>query len=394
MQALREKFFIRLFNSLFESEEQFNLQCKELGLDFSSDGWVVAFCKIMEPENQPSNEQWLKLCTSVVQMSQDTISSILPCYVTVLDFHHFAIVFCLESEHLTAQNTLLPDILTRVSKNLRNYFSINLKIAVGTPAAAPKQIGISYYAAKQRFHDLKNDQNIIFCEKDSNGRTDNDLSIIQSFRNEIRRAFEELNVTALYDTITKVAEELLSRPDLHIQAMDTATNILYMVNSLLPDGKKIIADIFSDSPDGYYSLYRLTSVNGIANWLIKLRDGCCSILQNQNQNYRQKTVAMVQSYIKKNLSIKLTLNEVAAVFNLSPNYLSQLFSKYADEGFVEYINKERILASKRMMAKEDGKIYEIAEALGYENAFYFSRVFKKVEGISPREYLHKLERDN
>ena len=45
------------------------------------------------------------------------------------------------------------------------------------------------------------------------------------------------------------------------------------------------------------------------------------------------------------------------------------------------------------MASTDLKIYEISERLGFESAFYFSKVFKKIEGVSPRTYLHKLRDD-
>lgn len=74
---------------------------------------------------------------------------------------------------------------------------------------------------------------------------------------------------------------------------------------------------------------------------------------------------------------------MAAVFNFSPNYLSQLFGKYGDSGFVEYITETRIAAAKEMLEQGDLKVYEIAEKLGYESAFYFSKVFKKVTGLSP-----------
>ena len=73
---------------------------------------------------------------------------------------------------------------------------------------------------------------------------------------------------------------------------------------------------------------------------------------------------------------------MAAVFNFSPNYLSQLFGKYGDSGFVEYITETRIAAAKEMLEQGDLKVYEIAEKLGYESAFYFSKVFKKVTGLS------------
>ena len=56
---------------------------------------------------------------------------------------------------------------------------------------------------------------------------------------------------------------------------------------------------------------------------------------------KMQVVAQVQEYVKNHLSEKLTLADVAAVFNFSPNYLSQLFGKYGDSGFVEYITETR-----------------------------------------------------
>lgn len=80
---------------------------------------------------------------------------------------------------------------------------------------------------------------------------------------------------------------------------------------------------------------------------------------------------------------------MAAVFGFSPNYLSQLFARQADCPFVEYVTREKIRAAKDMMREENVKLYEIAERLGFDNAFYFSKVFKKIEGCSPREYMQR-----
>ena len=48
-------------------------------------------------------------------------------------------------------------------------------------------------------------------------------------------------------------------------------------------------------------------------------------------------------------------------------------------------------AAKELMASTDLKIYEISERVGFDSAFYFSKVFKKVEGISPREYMQRVK---
>ncbi|MFD1905245.1 helix-turn-helix domain-containing protein [Paenibacillus rhizoplanae] len=44
-----------------------------------------------------------------------------------------------------------------------------------------------------------------------------------------------------------------------------------------------------------------------------------------------------------------------------------------------------------MMVRGEGRIYEISQKLGYESAFYFSKVFKKVTGLSPRDYMQQID---
>ncbi len=112
---------------------------------------------------------------------------------------------------------------------------------------------------------------------------------------------------------------------------------------------------------------------------------------NTPLDHRAQIVAQVQQYIREHLADRLTLNEVAAVFNFSPNYLSQLFAQNSESGFVEFVTATRIAAAKELMASTDMKIYEVSNAVGFESAFYFSKVFKKLEGTSPRDYIQKMK---
>ena len=112
---------------------------------------------------------------------------------------------------------------------------------------------------------------------------------------------------------------------------------------------------------------------------------------NTPLDHRAQVVAQVQQYIRAHLAEKLTLNDVAAVFNFSPNYLSQLFAQNSERGFVEYVTTARIAAAKELMAATDLKIYEVSSRVGFDSAFYFSKVFKKLEGASPREYIQRMK---
>ncbi|MBO6197097.1 MAG: response regulator [Butyrivibrio sp.] len=111
------------------------------------------------------------------------------------------------------------------------------------------------------------------------------------------------------------------------------------------------------------------------------------IVGSNRRSGKDKLISAIQQYIDENLGGKLQLNEVAEVFGLSPAYLSVLFKKNTETGFSEYVYTKKIDRAKEMLLSGDMKIYEVADALGFESAYYFSKVFKKVDGHSPREYI-------
>lgn len=111
------------------------------------------------------------------------------------------------------------------------------------------------------------------------------------------------------------------------------------------------------------------------------------IVGSNRRSGKDKLIQTIQEYIDENLGGKLQLAEVAEVFGLSPAYLSVLFKKSTETGFSEYVYTKKIDRAKEMLLSGDMKIYEVADALGFESAYYFSKVFKKVDGHSPREYI-------
>ncbi|SHI56691.1 two component transcriptional regulator, AraC family [Clostridium amylolyticum] len=102
------------------------------------------------------------------------------------------------------------------------------------------------------------------------------------------------------------------------------------------------------------------------------------------------TVARIKGYIEKNYySENLNLTSVAAFFELSEAYISSLMKKELGLSFNEYVTNVRIESAKKLL-KEQGraiKIYQVAELVGYNSQHYFCRVFKKITGVSPIEYI-------
>ncbi|ADL02893.1 response regulator transcription factor [Lacrimispora saccharolytica] len=82
----------------------------------------------------------------------------------------------------------------------------------------------------------------------------------------------------------------------------------------------------------------------------------------------------------------ISLNVVASTVNISPNHFSTIFSQEMGITFVEYLTKVRMEAAKELLLKTDLRASEIGYQVGYKDPHYFSYIFKKTHGITPKAF--------
>ena len=386
-----DKFFIRLINNLFESEEQFTLQSRDLNLDFHYSGYVCCYGEMTgnQADSLPMEKQ-LSLFATSMQMLKELGGKYYPCFCLSLDTRHFALIFCFETGQTAnlSYGEELKGILTGISKTLTKYYNVSFHCGIGSLVDMPLAICDSYQYSRQANLSAEGKNAIVFfeeCLKDPSYDYSFNMSL---FKQDLTKAYEEYDAEILNRTLDNLCDLFLAHPDHYVQALDGVCNILYLSISLLQDGEKIVSDFFRDNPDGYRSVYKQSTVEQLVNWLGFFKRQMCQLFESRHKDYKNHIVTNVKKYITAHVKERLSLNEVAAVFGISPNYLSQLFGKYNDMGFSEYINTCKISEGKRLLSDGNLKVYEVADMLGFESAFYFSKVFKKVEGVSPTEYLN------
>lgn len=120
-----------------------------------------------------------------------------------------------------------------------------------------------------------------------------------------------------------------------------------------------------------------------------LKEASLSITAKVNQ-YNNKSIKLIlrraMDYIQEHYSEQVTLNEVADNVYVSTCYISRLFKKELGRNFVDYLNGIRMDKARELLRDPRYKTYEVAEKVGIPDAHYFSRLFKKVVGLTPTEY--------
>ncbi|MBP5752781.1 MAG: helix-turn-helix transcriptional regulator, partial [Treponema sp.] len=104
-------------------------------------------------------------------------------------------------------------------------------------------------------------------------------------------------------------------------------------------------------------------------------------------------ILKAKKYIEENYADQnTTLTTVAQAVCLSPNHFSTIFSQECKTTFIEYLTSVRMENAKRLMRETDMKGYDIAYECGFSDPHYFSYIFKKNTGLSPREYKLSVEK--
>ena len=392
MEQYKNKFILKLLHNLFESDEQFFLQAKQLKLSFDASAYAVASCQLITTRVFESNDDYMSYYHSILSMVNNLLSKSLTIHLITLDMKHFSVFmeFPENSEYLN-QNELY-ELLNDTFETIENYFNAKIFCGVGDYKEQINLACESHQEARQISSSCSEETPLCFYStrnKEEKSVALNNIFQVAILKEDLHKAFNEYDTVAFKSIIETVTELFQDNPSKYVQAMDLTSKLLHCCLTNMPDSESYLRDKFAGYHDSYCSLYNQNSTEKILKWLELFNHAILEFYENQYRNFKNELVQNVMDYVDEHLSEKLILNDVASIFSISPNYLGHLFKKHTSLGFNEYVTKTKISKAKYLLFNSDMKLYEISNLLGYENYFYFSRVFKKVEGYSPSQYLNK-----
>ncbi|MFA6775617.1 MAG: response regulator [Sphaerochaetaceae bacterium] len=380
LQVLRDRIYIRLINGLAVDASQL----QELGIRDEKPYVSVAYLTFKGKEEGTAKEI-ATLYYSASQMLGETLSGLTSCHLIPLDIRHVVILFFLSGNPRQSE-TILRGALGKASTVVRNYFGIRCLGAVGKEVEGLVHCGVSFASARTDAEKATDDHPLVYALV---GETKESLDL-GPYREKLSESLTEMDGVAFGELCQRMGRAFIEDNVSLLSAISATSGVLFLVLTMFPDGEEEVRNIFTGNQLDYRMIYQARSVAECFRYLSLLSEGMAHVMAERRQDWRSVVVRKVQEYIKTNLDKRLSLSDVASVFGFSENYLSSLFSKYGDVGFVEYTTEVKMDKAKEMMRQGNYKVYEIAEALGFESAFYFSKVFKKHEGLSPRDYVQKL----
>ena len=94
--------------------------------------------------------------------------------------------------------------------------------------------------------------------------------------------------------------------------------------------------------------------------------------------------------MNENFRRDISLDDVSREVDISPYYFSKLFKQETGKNFIEYLTEIRLRSARELLQNSQYSIKEIFAQSGYSDPNYFSRIFKKYEGVTPSEFREHL----
>ena len=388
LPVLRSNFLKELISPGGASHTTKELKDELSALDIQFDPENRCLIAIIELDNYPefkrnssAGERRL-LQLSLLELLREAFSKIRHLAFQVAD-NEIAIICELPDENLTAFSKAIDVYQKDVGKML----DVSVSAGVSAPMANLTNLGEAYreagHAIQQRFY--TGDNVVLSYEHSLPGRDEVMDVSRRSLRGEIIDAVEIGDTRKMKSTLESFfksfpPEDIGVLPKVQAAAAEL---IILSVQSLLS---------LNQGTEGVEIQTILPSVFTTKN-VYNLHSFAEGILTDISERFSQKhleqknsMVENVKDYINKNFGKKISMSDITQEVFYTPNYISLVFSRITGQTVKEYITAERIRYAKQLLKTTDKLIFEIAEECGYDNARYFSTVFRKATDQTPMQY--------
>lgn len=169
--------------------------------------------------------------------------------------------------------------------------------------------------------------------------------------------------------------------------------LVVLLSRAVLEGGADIRQIFGLNYQYLNQIQNFQTLDELTPWLSRIMERFTDYVFNLTNVKHKDVILKSIDYIQKNYMKKLTLDEVAAKVYLSPSYFSKIFKEEMNMNFNTFLNRVRIEMSRKLLSDPSISIVDVSHIVGFEDQSYFSKVFKKITGQSPKKYRESRGRE-
>ncbi|RKP46745.1 DNA-binding response regulator [Cohnella endophytica] len=366
-------------NTVYERAELLNIRL--IGQQYAMVVIDIDDFTIMTEDLPPAERELLRF--SVMNVAEELLLSKTSGVICYSEFDHLIGLLC--GDKLTPEfvGSLCADIRSCVRKYLKLSVSIGIGRTRGSIADLDEVYAEAFAALKTKIFKGKDSQ-ILYEEADSA------LPQAVLYPSEEEKAIvgclKTLDTAGLTTAIDQIFDRFVAnRTDVGRIRSICGRMILVSASGIEEMGFDTGSVIGADF-NPYREMERFDTLKDLQGWINSLLQRLSDLVQENKNRKFKGIIKTALRYMEENYARDLSLAEVAAVVYVTPNYLSRIFKEEMGLNFVEWLNRSRVEKAKTLLAEPGAKTYSIAEKVGYSDYKYFSQMFKRFVGFSPKEY--------
>lgn len=204
------------------------------------------------------------------------------------------------------------------------------------------------------------------------------------------KCLEALQADRALDTLEGYVRRVLAEQSLDEPELKTLVqNAWYQLMSTFEDQHLSPDNLASFKRDCFAKIQACAYSEEFAQVFSVLQADFRAIIVQYGLNAQGNTIRSILRYIDEHYAQPLTLSGLAQQFSFNYTYLSSYFRTHHKEGFSEYLNRVRIRHAAELLREGTLAVSRVCEAVGYTDQSYFTRVFKKWTGTTPRDYRRR-----
>lgn len=231
------------------------------------------------------------------------------------------------------------------------------------------------------------DNQIIESRQNKNVHTD--ISLEKKFLNYIKIG-KKTGLLESFHAINKQGKKgILSKTSYLRSQKNIAISLITLATRAAVEGGLYQEIAYSLSDSYIIKLEELSNSRAVDQLIENALIDFAERVENSKKYKYSKPINVCQTYIFNHLYENITLSELANLTGLNPNYLSNLFKKEVGISIKAFIQKTKIDEAKNLLSYSNYSLTEISTLLNFHDQSYFTRIFKQVTGITPKQYINK-----
>jgi len=374
----REKFLLDLLMGVYSPAEAIE-QSQQLGLDILAKYYLIAMFEINLCQDASKFEY--QQYHNIERIVSEFASNNLDIFLTKKDFEELVLFIKGEDkEQLQSEGKFI----TQVIKNeIEKQIDCQVNLKFGTVQDRLGFVHVSFLDAlfSEESRALQTSESTVPDGLIEPVTLDHD-AITNFFKFGAPNEFE-----AFFDQVLRPIGEL---------ALDSPLMMQYLFVDLVLKAAEIKNNYDRSGQDLDHNIDEIISrIHNLADLRTESRRIIVDVIKLRNQQIspeRAKLIQQTRRYLEENLSNPdLKLRDLAENFSLSPNYFSAIFRKEMGETFKDVLTNLRINLAKELLRTTNLRVSEIADQSGFNDAHYFSHVFKRLTGFTPTKFRQESQ---